>query len=251
MNTGIWEACAGPDPVEPIEGLLFRIVESQVQIATQRLVSTLEEQALLEELLETVKPPLPAAARTLHYLLATPFRYPPLRHGSRFGRHHEPSLFYGSLGVETVLAEAAYYRFVFWQGMEIPPKAPLTTQHTVFNARYACERGIKLHRPPFDAWRAELTHPSSYTATQALGTAMREAGVDAIEFISARDPRGGLNVALFTPSALASRRPEMNQSWLAETSGEHVSFYCPEDAVLRGFELSAFLVDGVLPGPAV
>ncbi|QSA95719.1 RES family NAD+ phosphorylase [Methylococcus sp. EFPC2] len=250
MSAGIWSACAGADSCVPLEGSLFRIVESQVQIATHRLVSTLEEQALLEELLETAKPPLAAGTASLHYLLATPFRYPPLRHGSRFGRRHEPSLFYGSLAVDTVLAEAAYYRLVFWQGMEVAPKAPLATQHTMFEARYACRRGVRLHQPPFDAWRAELVHPASYVATQALGSEMRAAGVEAFEFTSARHPEGGVNVALFTPSALASRRPESTQNWQAETIGDHVSFYSPEQAAFHGFELSIFLVDGKLPIPA-
>lgn len=57
------------------------MVESQEQVATLQLVDTLEEQALLEELLESSKPPVPADAEPLHYLLKTPFRYPPLRWG--------------------------------------------------------------------------------------------------------------------------------------------------------------------------
>ena len=48
-----------------------------------RLADSLEEQALLETVLEDSKPQLPPAARRLHYLLATPFRYRP-HHGSRF-----------------------------------------------------------------------------------------------------------------------------------------------------------------------
>lgn len=230
---------------------MFRLVESQEQIATNRLVSTLDEQAVLEELLEAVKPPRPTAAGGLHYLLATPFRYPPLRYGSRFGRRDEPSLFYGSLTVETVLAESAYYRLVFWQGMEAPPKKLLRTQHTLFSAGYACAHGIKLHQPPFDAWQDELTHRCSYTATQALGSAMREAGVEAFEFISARDPDAGLNVALFSPAALAGTRPDMSQNWLSETSADRVSFYCAEHVSVYSFNLSTFWVDGALPTPAV
>ncbi|MCC3263614.1 RES family NAD+ phosphorylase, partial [Paenibacillus polymyxa] len=76
---------------------------------------------LLEELIETSKPQLPPSTETLHYLLKTPFRYPPLRWGSRFGRRHEPSLFYAALRLETAMAEAAYYRFVLWEGMASPP----------------------------------------------------------------------------------------------------------------------------------
>ena len=39
------------------------------------LVDTLEEQALLEEVLDDSKPAVPEDCRNLHYLLFTPFRY--------------------------------------------------------------------------------------------------------------------------------------------------------------------------------
>ena len=40
-----------------------------------KLVDTLAEQALLEDLIESSKPPVPVECRHLHYLLSTPFRY--------------------------------------------------------------------------------------------------------------------------------------------------------------------------------
>ena len=234
----------------PLAGSLYRIVESQEEVATRSLVSTLEEQAVLEGLLERNKPAMPAGAIPLHYLLSTPFRYPPLRHGSRFGHRHEPSLFYGSLSVPTVLAESAFYRLVFWDGMAVPPAKPLTTQHTIFAARYGSERGIRLQSPPFDRFRRELTDRSRYTSTQALGHAMRDAGVEVFEFVSARDPEQGLNVALFTPDALVSRRPDLTQAWLAETSAGGVSFYCRENGEMRGYDRATFAVEGLVPLPA-
>jgi hypothetical protein len=82
---------------------LLRIVESQEQIAMLSLVDDLAEQAVLEDLLEQTKPPLPAGAERLHDLLSTPFRYPPLRHSSRFGQRFEPSLFYGVRRLPTLL----------------------------------------------------------------------------------------------------------------------------------------------------
>lgn len=247
MIPDIWAACGGRAGFASLEGAVLRIVESQVQIATHRLVSSLEEQALLEEMLEAVKPPMADGTADLHYLLATPFRYPPLRHGSRFGRRHERGLYYGSLVSTTLLAEAAYYRLVYWHGMAEPPAAPLTTQHTVFSARYTCRRGVRLQDLPFSEYRRELTDPASYGATQQLGSAMREAGIEAFEFLSARDPAGGLNVALFNPAALASRRPESSQQWLAATAGDRVGFYCHEEAPVRNYPISAFTVAGTLP----
>ena len=56
-------------------GRCWRVVEAQHVVSTLKLVDTLAEQALLEDLLEETKPPVPPECRHLHYLLATPFRY--------------------------------------------------------------------------------------------------------------------------------------------------------------------------------
>ncbi|NWG87185.1 MAG: RES family NAD+ phosphorylase, partial [Hydrogenophilaceae bacterium] len=222
----------------------------QEEVATHRLVSSLERQAVLEELLEATKPPLRKGTEGLHYLLATPFRYPPLKHGSRFGARSEPSLFYGSLGVGTVLAEAAYYRFVFWQGMAKPPAGKIDTQHTLFEAEYRTRRGLRLQAPPFAAHRAVLTDPADYTASQALGSKLRAVGIQAFEFISARDPQAGVNVALFTPEALASQAPMAQEPWLCELTASHVRFRKVRARTLYDFPIEPFLLDGKLPQPA-
>jgi len=247
----LWQACGAEALLQPVRGTLRRLVESQEQIATSRLVSSLERQAMLEEMLEATKPPVRAGTGRLHYLLATPFRYPPLRHGSRFGTRADSSLLYGSLSVPTVLAEAAYCRFVFWHGMQSSPPAPLVTQHTLFAARYRTALGVRLHAPPCDAHCAALAARTSYGSTQTLGAAMRNAGVEAFEYASARDPGGRINVALFVPAALASSRPTAMEPWLCETSGERVRFLARGGSGLHEFPITTFLVDGRLPQPAV
>jgi hypothetical protein len=199
-------------------------------------------------MLEQTKPPLRAGSERLHYLLATPFRYPPLRHGSRFGRRNQPSLFYGSAETSTVLAEAAYYRFLFWYGMSEPPAKKIDTQHTLFAAGYRSDNGVRLQSPPFDAHRALLTDPADYSATQALGTTMREVGIEVFEFVSARDPAQGLNVALFTPAAFTRRQPIMQSAWLCELAAAEVHFREAHSHVTHGFPLGMFLVEGGLPG---
>ena len=198
----IWQLCDGERQVRPLRGKLLRMVESQAQVATLQLVDNLAEQALLEELLESSKPPLPEAAEPLHYLLKTPFRYPPLRWGSRFGTVHEPSLFYAAMRVETAMAEAAYYRFVLWSGMvTAPPSGRILSEHSTFEARYRVERGIQLQQPPFDRHGALLAHPSDYRVSQRLGAVMRAVGIEAFEYRSARCPDAGSNVALYVPAA--------------------------------------------------
>ncbi|HEX5843963.1 MAG TPA: RES family NAD+ phosphorylase [Pseudomonas sp.] len=248
----IWQHCNGPQQIKPIRGRLLRLVESQAQVATLQLVDTLAEQALLEELLEASKPPLPDRTEALHYLLQTPFRYPPLRWGSRFGSVHEPSLFYGALRLETAMAEAAYYRFLLWNGMATPPPSGrILSEHCTFEARYRVLRGIQLQHPPFSAFEAQLCHASAYQPTQLLGAAMRGAGVEAFEYRSARCPLGGSNVALYAPQALAEKRPRNLLSWLCETTAEYVAFknaQVPDTP--RLFHLQGYLQDGRLPLPA-
>ena len=245
----IWEACRERVAPAPLEGTIYRLVESQEQVATNALVATFAEQALLEDLLERSKPPLPQGSSRLHYLLATPFRYPPLAWGSRFGTRFEPSLFYGSRSRDTVLAESAYYRFVFWSGMSVPPPEPLETQHTLFGASIGTTRALQLQAPPFDEYAAILTDRQTYAATQALGAAMREAGIDAFEYRSARDPRGGINVALYTPAAFAASEPNGLHEWLCETSAATVRFYSRHGGGLVEHPLATFLVAGKLPAP--
>jgi hypothetical protein len=245
----IWAECRARVTPGPLAGTLLRIVESQHDVATLSLVSTLAEQAELERLLESSKPPLPPETAGLHYLLATPFRYPPLRHGSRFGARFEPALLYGSKRRATVLAEGAYYRFLFWYGMQTPPPNKLVTAHNLFSARYRAATGLMLQSPPFGEYRAALTAPDDYRSTQPLGSHMRAAGVHAFEFVSSRDPGGGLNVALFSPRALASRNPTNLTNWLCETDAQSVTFAQTGARDVLSFDLRTFCVDGKLPVP--
>jgi len=248
--TDLWAACESRARPVSYAGEVLRVVESQEQVATQRLVGSLGEQDLLESLLERSKPTRPAATDGLDYLLATPFRYPPLRYGSRFGRRHEPALYYAACTREPLLAEAAYYRFVFRAGMVDPPPRPLHTQHTVFGARLRTARCYRLDAGPFDEHRAALADPAAYTATQALGSALRAAGAEALVYPSARDPSGGRNVALYTPAAFAAPRPTFREEWLCETAADRVSFRNRAAPGVHTLPLAQFLLDGRLPTPA-
>ena len=87
MSLDIWMRCEGPSRLSALLLTAWRVVEAQHKVSTRRLVDTLDEQRLLEQIVDEVKPPIPAGPgfAGLHYLLSTPFRHPPLRHGSRFG----------------------------------------------------------------------------------------------------------------------------------------------------------------------
>jgi len=247
----IWNSVKNNSSQIVLRGDLIRIVESQEQIASSQLVDTLEEQAQLEEMLEPSKPVYPAGTQKRHYLLSTPFRYPPLVHGSRFGSRFEPSLFYASKKISTAFAETAFYRFYFWLGMsQSPPSGKFVTEHTAFTASYYSTKGLKLQDLPFSEYERELTNPSHYKTTQELGGNMRENGIEVFEYVSARDLDKGLNVALFSQNVLTSKKPREQQQWLCETTAEKVSFSSKSEKIFS-YPLASFLVNAKFPIPAV
>lgn len=248
----IWDDCKGAQQIRPIAGTVYRLVESQEQIATLGYVDSLEEQALLEEMLEITKPPYPFTTDGFHYLLKTPFRYPPLKWGSRFGRIHEPGIFYGGSNSQTTLAESAYYRLVFWYSIDAKPiKNTIRTEHALFCANYQSAQGIQLQSVPFNQHFVALAHPQDYVLTQQLGTAMRDAGVDVFEYISARDVQQGICIGLFTPSAFTQKSPTEMTAWLCEVSANEVAFKQRDKGDVIRFSLENFMVNGELPLPAI
>ncbi len=231
-------------------GTLRRIVENQEQKVTVSLVDNLAEHEVLENLLEESKPVAdwhPRLAR-LDYLLRTPWRYPPLQWGSRFGRRFEPSIFYGALSDAALFAEAGYYRMLFLEGMETPFRERIVSQFTVFEANYQTSQGMDLTRPPFEKHAPVLRHKSHYQPCQVLGTELRERGVEVIHYRSARAANDATNVALFSPAALRSRKHRRPRHGLCELRVEGVSFRLGDE--LHEFRREEFLYRGRFPQPA-
>jgi hypothetical protein len=251
MSSTIWTRCAGSSEIATLSTTPWRAVEAQHQISTRKLVDDEAEQAVLEEVLERYKPPLRDSGR-VHYLLFTPFRYPPLRHGSRFGARHEIGLWYGAETVRTAFAEVAYYRLLFLAGTTAD-LTPLETDLSAFTVRVRTGQGIDLTAPPFARWERALASRTSYAATQPLGTAMRAAGVAAFRYRSARDVRGGVNVGVFTPRAFAGRRPRRIETWRCVAGHDGVELGKRDyfERTVHRFPRSDFLVKGRLPRPAV
>jgi hypothetical protein len=211
VSSSTWTPTAVASSASLFEGTLWRCVEAQHQIATLPLVDTLEEQVELERLLESSKPPAPRAARKLHWLLATPFRYPPSPHGSRFRSAHDPGVFYGADEVRTACAEISYWR---WRFLSDSPamKSIDARPQTVFSTRIKA-LSADLTSTPYirDAhvWR----RPHDYAGTQAFARVAREAGLQALRYRSVRDPLPGMCTALLEPSAFAQTTPLEAQSW--------------------------------------
>jgi hypothetical protein len=111
----------------------FRMVETQYVAATMRLVDSADEQQMLEDMLETSKPPLPPQASGLHYLLAAPFRYVP-QTGSRFRAVNSPGIWYGADDAYCACAEIAYWRQRFLLDSAGLMKQTLSTEHSMVEA---------------------------------------------------------------------------------------------------------------------
>ena len=209
---------------------------------------------MLEELIERGKPPLPRepAFAGLHYLLATPFRYPPLPHGSRFGTRFERGIWYGAVARRTAFAEAAYYRLLFLEGTAAP-LAPLLVDLSLLQARIDARRGVDLSAGAFRAHRATIASPTEYGPTQGCGRDLRAAGVEAFRYPAARDVRGGIGVGVLSPVAFARREPSQPQTWYCVATTEAVEVTKKDVFHRRSYRFprSDFEVGGRLPAPAV
>lgn len=251
MSSSIWTLCAGDSELRALRLSPWRVVEAQHQVSTRKLVDSTEEQILLEELIDRVKPPDITGGR-FHYLLFTPFRYPPLSHGSRFGARHERGIWYGSVELRSAFAEVAYYRFVFLEGSRAD-LGTISTPLTAFTVGVRTARGVDLTKSPFDSHRASIASPTSYDETQQLGDAMRASNVEVFSYPSARDIENGINVGVFVPTAFGKAKPRILETWHCAASRDRVDLTKGDYFTRRSFTFprSQFLVDGALPSPAV
>jgi hypothetical protein len=203
-------------------GTTWRVVEAQHHVSTLKLTDTNAEQALLENLIESTKPVVPPECEHLDYLLATPFRYyPPYPTGSRFRRAGAtPGVFYASDHVETAVAEAAFWRLLFY-----------------------AESPIDLTRAPFDKKSRLWSDPINLGSCQDLADMARAEGIDVLKYMSVRDPQHRINVALLTCKAFSKRKPSGRQTWRIQLSQGGVRAICEMPKQTIEFDRSAFAAD--------
>jgi len=197
------------------------MVEAQHVASTMKIVDSPAEQDILEALLDGAKPQLPEQARSLDYLLATPFRYPPLPGGSRFRTGIDEGVFYGANSVATAGAELGYWRWKFLgDAVDLERIEPVA--HTAFGAEVMTST-VDLRRAPFDADEAIWTHPDDYTGTQAFARIARRAGVGGILYASVRAASPAWCLALRTPAGFARKKPlPATQTWWLAVTREGV-----------------------------
>jgi hypothetical protein len=190
----------------------WRAVEAQHSVSTLRLTENdPDQQEVLERLLEESKPPMPSETSGLHYLLATPFRYPTRLYGSRFRSLSDPGVLYSAAERRTACAEMGYWRWRFVSesdGLHEIAAAP----QTLFLAG-ARGLAVDLRQPPFSGRSAFWTDPADYSNTQALARAARTHAVQLILYESVRDPQRGTCVAVLDPEAFRPKKPTEQETW--------------------------------------
>jgi hypothetical protein len=245
MPSPTWTPDALSSEARTYQGRCWRLVEAQHRVSTLKLVDTLDEQALLEDLIEETKPPVPPECRHLDYLLATPFRYGAIYpHGSRFRRAGRTlGVYYAAEEPRTAVAEVAYYRLLFFAESPGTPWPSDPGEYTAFAAAVATERAIDLTLPPLSRDRALWTRRTDYAATQDLADAARAAVIELIRYESVRDPQAGANMALLTCRAFAEPRPVERQTWRIRLSPSGIQAICEFPDMRIGFDRDAFAAD--------
>lgn len=247
MSSPIWTPDALSSETRRYKRRCWRLVEAQHRVSTLKLVDTLDEQALLEDLIEETKPALPPECRHLDYLLATPFRYGGVYPtGSRFRRAGRTrGVYYAAETVQTAVAEMAFYRLLFYAESPDTPWPSDAAEYTAFAADIATARAIDLSRKPFDDDPRWL-RLNDYAATQDFADTAWEAGVEAIRYRSLRDLPKGRNVALLTCRAFAARHPAERQTWRIRLSASGVQALCDYPEMRLEFDPEAFAADSRL-----
>lgn len=203
------------------EGSVWRMVEAQHYTSTMKLVDDPDEHDLLEQLLDDSKPSIPSSLDGFHYLLATPFRYPSRRGGTRFRAQSDPGVFYGAGSLRTSCAELGYWRWRFLMAApEVSAIDPVS--HTAFATRIKAS-AIDIRQGNMAKHRALWMHPQDYSHTQQLSRVVRQSGVQSILYASVRDLEDGWCLALLNPLGFADKAPQTAaQTWNLTVTRESV-----------------------------
>jgi hypothetical protein len=215
MSSPIWTPDALSSEFKAYEQSVWRLVEAQHRVSTMKLVDSLAEQDVLENLIERTKPAYPAECGRLHYLFKTPFRYgAAYPNGSRFRRAGlTPGVYYASEQPGAAVAEMAFYRLLFFAESPQTPWPANPSEYTGFSAALQTRRMLDLTKPPLNRDAALWRRPADYGPCQALADVARKAETEIIRYGSVRDPAGAANVAVLSCAAFANAEPLEAQTW--------------------------------------
>lgn len=244
MSSNTWTASELSSRAAPLSGSFWRVVEAQHFVSTMKLTDSLEEQAILEDLIEETKPPVPPDCDELHFLLMTPFRYSRQNPwGSRFRKPNaEAGVFYAPEYSETAIAETVFHRLRFFADSPETPWPQNAAEYTAFSVEVHSERAIDLTAFAADEV-TDILHPADYSAGQALSERAREEGIELIKYPSVRDPDHRANLAVLSPSAFAKPEPTGRQTWRIYMDSNGARTVCESPNLSLAFGRDAFDTD--------
>jgi hypothetical protein len=214
-----------------------------------KLTDSLEEQAILENLIEETKPPVPPDCAGLDFLLMTPFRYSKQNPwGSRFRRPNaEAGVFYAAERAETAIAETVFHRLRFFADSPETPWPQNAAEYTAFSVDVYSRRAVDLTASSPDEL-ADVLDLVNYAAGQAFGETARDAGIDLIKYPSVRAPDHGANLAMLTPAAFAKPEPIDRQTWRIYLDSNGARAVCESPGLSLAFGRDAFNADPRMAG---
>jgi RES domain len=249
MSSSIWTPAELSSSVTPLSGRCWRAVEAQHHVSTMKLTDSLEEQAILENIVEESKPPIPPGCEGLDFLMMTPFRYS-IRNpwGSRFRRPHSPKgVFYASEHPNTAIAEMAFHRLLFFAESPQTPWPRNPGEYTAFATEFGSDRVLDLNVEPYVA-DASIFDLTTYTGGQALAEIARNAHIEVIKYPSVRDPNGWSNLALLEPGVFTKPEPVERQSWRLHLDENGARAVCESPRFSLSFPKTAFDNDPRMSG---
>ncbi len=228
MSSPISTPAALSSELRRYRGKCWRVVEAQHRVSTAKLVDTLAEQKLIEDLLEESKPPVPPECRRLDYLLSTPFRYgSEYPKGSRFRRAgRTPGVYYAAEAPQTAIVELAFHRLLFYAESPDTPWPVNAAELSAFSATVATSAMIDLSAPPLVRQRALWIDPVDYEPCQKLAENFRDVGGEIIRYESVRAAHAGVNIAVLACKAFEDPAPLDRQTWRMQFASSGIRAIC-------------------------
>jgi len=157
-------------------------------------------------------------------------------------------MFYGSRSRFGCLLEGAYYELVFQNGPEEPFPRSSAMRKTLFHVQVSTAGGLKLQEQGNRGLQAKLRDPVDSHFCQGIGQQMRDVGIKAFEYHSARSIEDVIQVGAISCCVFTST-PFDQVEVLLEANANEIAIRCLDDNTVRHFRREQFEVNGELPQP--
>ena len=159
-------------------------------------------------------------------------------------------MFYGSHSRFGCLLEGACCELIFQNGPERAFPRSAAIRKTLFHVELRTSRGLRLQEHGSQRLQARLRDPVNSHFCQGIGRQMREAGIEAFEYHSARSIEdvvqvGAISCCIFTST------PFDQVEVLVEANRCEVAIRCLDDNTVHHFQRQQFEVNDELPQPTI